>query len=102
MDELYLGPVPFGEDCAQVGTADYANQAKKECSAYIGQLKRRFGEPPHGARLWTKPNLHDFGTYYEVVVAFDENNEAATDYAYRVEGHSPEEWDEQARKDLGI
>jgi hypothetical protein len=102
MDELYLGATPFGEDCAQVGSADYADKARKECRAFINQLKRVFGEPPPGSEFQIKSNPHDFGTYYEVVIKFDEKDTKAVDYAFHVESHQPEEWDEEAKRELGL
>lgn len=98
-DSLDLGSAPSGEECAQVGRDDYHDRARRECRAYIHQLRRTFGEEPAGARLSIKANDHDFGTYWSVVCSFDGGNEAATDYAYRCES-GPESWDEEARWEL--
>ncbi len=43
--EIEVGPVPFEEECAQVGTADYAARSTLECAIYIRQLQRIFGHP---------------------------------------------------------
>lgn len=102
MDELYLGVTPFGEDCTQVGSADYADKSLKECRAFINQLKRMFGEPPPGAEFQININPHDFGIYYDVVVEFYECDTKASKYAYRVESHQPEKWDEEAKRELRI
>ena len=77
--------------------------ARKECRAFIGQLRRQFGvEPTDSTRLIVKSNPHDFGTYHEVAVCFDEDDEAAVEYAYKLEGSLPEYWDDEARVELGI
>lgn len=97
-DLLDLGSAPSHEDCAQVGAPDYWERARRECRAYIGLLRRTFGDEPDGASLSIKANPHDFGTYLSVVCHFD--GEAAADYAYRCEGQGPQYWDDQARLEL--
>jgi len=103
MQYVEIGGAPAGEQCAQLGSRDYnySERAHLECDAFIAQLKRQFGPPPEGARIGTKSNAHDFGTYYEVVVYHD-GSEAAVEYAYNVENNAPDKWDEQARKDMNL
>lgn len=101
-EKLYLGPTPPEEPCAQVGWLNYREQALKECRAYIRQLKRDFGEPPPGARFALSQEMHDFGTYYEVVVQYDTEDEEASVFAFRVEANLPSTWDAQAREALGL
>lgn len=98
-DCLDLGSSPSHEDCAQVGSEGYAQRARRECRAYIAQLRRRYGEEPDGARLSVKSNPHDFGTYYSAVCYFDGDNESAADYAYRCEA-GMETWDAEAIQEL--
>jgi len=102
MDELYLGPVPCDEDCAQVGSDDYYNRSRKECNVFINQLIRQFGQPPENTRFKIKSNPHDFGTYHEVVVIFDEQDDKSIDYAFNVEKSANTEWDDLARTELGM
>ncbi len=103
MDYLDLGPTPVEEGCEQVGTPSYDPiLARAECAAYIAQLKREFGPPPEGARLSISTNPHDFGTYHEVVVRFDDTFLQAVEYAFKLESESPGNWDETARKELGL
>lgn len=99
-DCLDLGSSPSHEDCAQVGRDGYYERARRECRAYICQLRRMFGDEPDGARLAIKSNPHDFGSYLSVVCHFDGDNRAAAEYAYRCEGQGPQEWDEAARLEL--
>ena len=98
------GTTPPEESCAQVGSReyDYYDRARREARAYIGLLRRRFGDEPDGARLGVKSHPHDFGTYLTVVCYFDADSAAAADYASRCEAEGPQEWDEQARRELGL
>lgn len=102
MECLELSCTPVAEDCAQVGSDGYSEKARRECKALIGQLRRMFGEEPGSARLTVKGNAHDFGTYYEVAVKFNENDEEACDYAYKLERGLPEYWDAKAKEELGV
>ena len=95
MDYMSIGCAPYGEDCVQVGTENYAERAKLECEQYIKQLIRTCGEPIGSACLRIKSNPHDFGTYYEVVCYYDTGDEEALQYALKCEGEGPENWDDQ-------
>jgi hypothetical protein len=102
MDILDLGPTPAEEKCAQVGQDNYHEVSRREANAYIKQLRRMFGEEPAGARLTMKSYPHDFGSYLEVVVKFNENDEEAVEYAFKLEGNLPGEWDDEARQELQL
>jgi hypothetical protein len=99
-DCIDVGCAPTEEDCAQVGQPEYATQARKECRAYIHQLRRMFGEEPEGASLSIKSNPHDFGSYFSVVCFYDPALPPSREYAFRCEGKSPREWDAEARQEL--
>ena len=105
-DYIPIGSTPAGEDCAQVGTDNYAALARKECRAFIGQIIRALGSPPAGARLFIKSNPHDFGTYYEVACEYErrddeeEEENESENYAFRCESDAPETWDNIARAEL--
>jgi hypothetical protein len=99
-DSLNLSPTPVGEDCAQLGDANYSSRARQECRAFIQQLKREFGEPPIGAAFKITQNPHDFGTYLDVDIQFNDEDDAASEYAYKVEANLPEFWDAAAKKEL--
>lgn len=102
-DFLYISPVPADEDCAQVGQDNYSQRAIVECKAFIDQIRRAYGEEPGSARLRVKSNPHDFGTYYEVIVEFDDQSVVEQDYAYDIEGDELSklyEWDDQAIQHL--
>ncbi len=99
-DFIDVGCAPPCENCAQVGADGYWERARRECRAWIAQLRRTLGEEPDGARLAVKSNPHDFGTYLSVVCHFDDTLPASVDYAFRCEGEAPNEWDEEARREL--
>lgn len=99
-DYLSLGAVPCNEDCVQVNRdADYYPAMRAQAKVYKEQLERMFPEQPDGAYLTVKTFPHDFGSYCEVCVVFDSDNEAACEYAYNLENNTPECWDEEARKE---
>ncbi len=110
-DYIFLGSSPCDEKCAQVGEYNYHEQARKECRAYINQLWRELdkqGVPkehsPEGFDLVIKSESHDFGTYYEVAAKYDdyEEEEAACQLAFQIECNLPLNWDDGAKKELGI
>ena len=99
-DYITIGYSPSGEDCAQVGSDNYEIQSRLECSAFIAQLRRQFGTEPILSRLSIKTFPHDFGSYQEVVCYYDDVDEEAKNYAFRLESETPEYWDEEAKKEL--
>ena len=99
---LYLGPTPLEEDCAQVGQNGYRQQAEKELTAFVNQLYRQFTEAQEKNVLFKiRWEQHDFGTYGEVVVLYDEDDRDSVEYAFNTEINQPEFWDEEALKELG-
>lgn len=92
MDYIDIGSSPVDEDCAQVGTENYAPRAREECRKFIELIRTCFGPEPSGAQLTIKANPHDFGAYYEVVCKYDPDNENAVKYAFAVEGDTPTSW----------
>jgi len=100
MEFIFIGPSPLEEHCAQVGCDNYREQARLECALFIKQLRRQLGDEPPGATLKTRWFPHDFGSYVEVIVEYDETDTEAEDYAYKVEGNTPGTWDDEALKVL--
>jgi len=99
-DFIDVGSAPACEDCAQVRSPDYDDRARRECWAYVNQLRRMFGPEPDGAYLSVRSNPHDFGTYLSVTCSYEKTYPASVDYAFRCESEGPGEWDEQARQEL--
>ena len=93
-DYLTFGSSPVEEDCVQVGAPDYYEKYRDECNRYRQLLLNRFGNPPGSAKLIIKAFEHDFGTYYEVCIAFNDENEEETNYAYMLENNIPARWED--------
>jgi hypothetical protein len=91
---MSIGSTPYNEDCAQLGSEiyDYRIMAKLECIAFIEQLKRLNGTPPDGVSFRITSNPHDFGSYLDVTVIYDEDDETQSDYAYKCE-EGLDNWD---------
>lgn len=101
IEYIELGPTPCAEDCAQLGSHDYRYRAGKEMRAYINQLYRQFTEAAErGVSFKIKWFNHDFGSYAEVCAYWDMDDRFATEYAYFVDANIPENWDEEAIKEL--
>ena len=88
---LGLGPVPSCEGCLQTGSDD-SKHIRQEAKIFQRQLERQY---PH-ARFRCKANAHDFGTYYDVEVAFNEESDEEATAAFEIESNTPENWDEVA------
>lgn len=105
-DYLSIGSSPPDESCAQVGTNDYYEQSLKECTAFKHQLERIFqnkdGELPEGCYFSIKSFPHEFGTYREVVCYFDDDNEESSNFAFNVEQNTPDKWDKESKRELGL
>ena len=93
-DFLNIGSTPPDETCAQIGEVDYDRKSRIECNLYIEALREKLGDEPDGARLAIKGFDHDFGRYYEVVCHYNDENEEATEYAYKCESDGPLTWAE--------
>ena len=100
MDYLDLETVPVGEECEQLGPNYEPAKAQLEAKTFIKQLIRQFGKPPVGVRFSVASNPHDFGTYLSVRIHYDTNEEKAIEYAFNVEAHLPESWDDEAKTQL--
>jgi hypothetical protein len=110
-ESINIGATPAEEDCEALGPNYDVAKAKRECRAYINQLRRWLIAQGHGEklarvesegafRLYTKANAHDFGTYHEVEVKIEGDNEEAVELAYLIDGSGPREWDDEAKKEL--
>ena len=95
-DFLNIECTPIEEPCSQLGAPDYYELSKIECQAFRDQLIRTFGNPPGNASITIGQNPHDFGTYLDLRLNFNDDNEDETDWAYKIEGNTPYNWDEEA------
>lgn len=92
-DSISLGPTPAAENCQQLGPLYDAIAARLEVARFRDLLVSLF-PPPAGARYKIASNAHDFGTYYDLEIVFNDADEEAAEYAYMVEGAAPEYWPE--------
>ena len=99
MEFYEIGSSPCNEECAQTLDPNFTEKNRLECRVYIDQLTREFGEPPGEARYSVKASEHDFGTYREVVIRFNPDNEEETAYADKVQDGLTM-WDTLAKEQL--
>ncbi len=90
---IALGAVPARESAAQVGEVGYADRAVVECQRYVALLRHAIGPEPEGARLHIRPSEPDLGSYLEVVVEYDEEDNVARAYAIRCDREAPTRWE---------
>jgi hypothetical protein len=95
-DYIEIGPVPFGEDCAQMGEENFERLSAIECRAYMNQLLRIWPDGDFAVKRFN----HDFGTYSEVVAWMHGADDIQTNIAYEAEASGPEFWDEEAKLEL--
>lgn len=101
MEEWMLGPTPCDESCAQVGDLDYRNRAKKEMTVFVNQLVRAFPEANEkGVNFRYRFFNHDFGSYGEVCMYFDDTDEEAFELARFIDMNAPMNWDDEALEEL--
>jgi hypothetical protein len=96
MPFIDIGGTPVNEPCAKIGPDQDPRgeeHNRLECRAYIAALRIRYGLEPEGAKLRTKANRHDFGTYYEVVCDYIPGDQISQHYANEVE-NGLQTWDE--------
>jgi hypothetical protein len=90
---LELGTTPSEEDCVQVDpNKDYYSKMVEECRKYIKLLEERFPNIPESCRFGIKRFSHDFGSYCEAVIYYDDSIEESVEFAFNVEGNLPERW----------
>lgn len=101
-DYITLGSTPHREPCAQVGSPDYHEATKRECTRFIALLREIFGPEPPGAIIQVKSFNHDLGTYHEVVCWYDETIPDSVKYAFACESGIPETWEDNAKIDWDV
>ena len=92
-DYLPLGPTPWDEECVQVVSGgDYFDAMKSECNRYKELLQIRFHDRPEGVTFAVKTFAHDFGSYCEAAICFDNADESQVSYAIYCERNTPRHW----------
>jgi hypothetical protein len=96
-DLIALGTVPSGEAPPPASELDYGARAFWQCRRFIDLLRHTVGAEPEGAKLRVRRSGPDFNPYVEVVVEFDDANDAARAYANRCDHEAPTRWDRTAQ-----
>ena len=103
-ESLNLAPTPCDEPCAQVGSNNYPQQSRIELKAFKAQLYRildaEFGIDNVVVSLVRVSHPHDFGSYHDIEVKYDCDDETSIEQAFWLEDNLPENWDNQAQLDL--
>jgi hypothetical protein len=86
-DYLMIDCTPSEESCAQLGADNYSTQAKAEARRFIAQIEKHYPLPDKAelGYLTISPQSHDFGTYYQVKIVFDDECELSVNWAYSIE-----------------
>ena len=95
---LCLESAPADEDCKQVGI-DSPLEQKEEAIRFRRGLesfyKEKVDQLPDGDVFFTiKRGFHDFGSYWDVIVKYNEENEDAEQLAIEIESTCPLTWAE--------
>lgn len=105
---IEVGSSPSGEDCAQVGDADYVRRSRTECSVFRSQILRHYPVPvglEQQAGLGIASNPHEHGPYRVVDIGYDPFSVRASLWASQVTSDPKgvlARWDEEARHALGL
>ena len=99
-DSLDFETTPAAESCEQVGPNHNEKQALKEAKAFRNQMIRVYGQPPKDCKILIKRNEHDFGVYLSLRIIY--LDEKGCDYTMEIDSHPIEEWDNEAREELGL
>lgn len=81
-DTINIGSTGF----AQVGSNDYWEKQKFEGKFLKSKTVELIGEPPEGSYLIWKGFPHDFGTYHELCLVMDDENDKHWNYMDKAEG----------------
>jgi len=90
---ISLGAVPARESFTRAGEAGDAQRAHAECRRYVALLRDAIGPEPRGAQLRIRRSEPERGSYLEVVVEYDDENNVARAYAIRCDREAPTTWE---------
>jgi hypothetical protein len=91
---------PHDEKCVQSNSPNYSRLSRIEARVLQNQLIRMHGTPPGGAYFKVTSNPHDFGTYHDLAIVYDEDDDEEVDYMLKIESGVPDNWDEIAKQEL--
>lgn len=103
-----LGPGPELECLARTDQEGYVSRAHKECLAWMAQLKRHYFKRhsqnlPVSCGLYLRWHRGSEGRYRTVVIVFNSASTLAGNMAAEwLDSNLPENWDTEARMELGL
>jgi hypothetical protein len=86
-DYITLGSAPYDEPCKQVGRDSFA-EIRKEASTYASLLKQTYPD----ADIRVKTFEHDFGSYCEACVFYNDEDEESVALAFSIDENLPATW----------
>ena len=94
MEYFELGTTPTEEKCVQVSkTEDYLPAMEKEANRFKEMLQTKFEDFILGdMHLTIKRNSHDFGTYLDVILRYDQDDYAQAECALYICNNLPKKW----------
>ena len=103
-DYLYIDTTPSNEKCTQVNDPDYSAKARAEGRRMLAQIDKHYPLPENASMGYTriKSESHDFGSYYQIQIIFDDECESSVNWAFSIEADSLgalEYWDEETKLD---
>ena len=92
-----IAPSPSEERCVQLtSTGEYIDAMRKEVHEFVLLLRKVFPwAEEHGVIITRKGFNHDFGTYYEAVAKFNDEDEEARRLAYFIIDNYPRKWTDE-------
>jgi hypothetical protein len=91
-DYISIGNTPASEECVQVSKKeDYVDKMLAECNRYKEMLQAKFSNCDK-VTICVKIFPHEFGSYAEVVVEYDNDDIDAISQALHIENNSPMNW----------
>ena len=96
-DFVGLGSSPCEEDCVQVSKDfDYMPKMKKECNRFKLGIEKYFENliKESDVSIVIKTFPHDFGSYCDVGISFDNSNKYQYKAALKIEQECPTTWEE--------
>lgn len=101
---LELGPVPVDESCVQVDKSnEYLKDMLKECKIYKNMLESKYPNiKDFGCYFSIKDFQHDFGTYIEVVVNYNDEDYESETIALDICNNLPLTWSNEALENFKI
>ena len=92
-DNYEIGSSPNEEECAQVGSPDFVERAENELDKYREMLEKRFPQAKeYRCKFVIEWYPHDFGSYGEVCISYNPEDNASNEFMLFVEGNLPAKW----------